>query len=290
VLADAIDALRCPHCSGTLTLDDGSVRCASGHVFDVARQGYVNLLPGNARTGSADTAAMVRARADFLGAGHFAAVSDALADAAAAALAGPDAPAGAVVDVGAGTGHHLAAVLDRLPERRGIALDISKHALRAAARAHPRAAAVGCDAWGGLPLRDGAAAVALSVFAPRDPAELARVVAPGGALVVATPEPGHLAEAVAALGMLTVPERKRERVAGQLDGAFAPAAGVSVRASLELDRTALGQIVAMGPSARHLEPAEIDRRVAALGEPFTVTLAVAVAAYRRRGEALRGRP
>lgn len=283
MLADALADLRCPFCGGGLALGEGAVvRCAAGHSFDVARQGYLNLLPGNARTGSADTAAMVRARSGFLADGHFAPLSDALAGAAAAALAGPRAPAGAVVEIGAGTGHHLAAVLDRLPDRRGIALDISKHALRAAARAHPRAVAVGCDAWGGLPLADGAAALALSVFAPRDPAELARVVVPGGALVVATPEPGHLAEAVAAVGMLSVPERKRERVAGQLDGAFEPVGQSAVRATLELDAAALGQLVAMGPSARHLDGTEIDRRVAALGEPFTVTVAVAVATYRRR--------
>ena len=56
------------------------------------------------------------------------------------------------MDVGAGTGHHLAAVLDALPDARGIAIDASPAALRRAARAHERAAAVGADAWKPLPL------------------------------------------------------------------------------------------------------------------------------------------
>jgi 23S rRNA (guanine745-N1)-methyltransferase len=65
----------------------------------------------------------------------------------ATALAG-DGP-GLVVDVGAGTGHHLAAVLDALTAHHGVALDVAKAAARRAARAHPRAAAVVCDVWRG---------------------------------------------------------------------------------------------------------------------------------------------
>jgi len=74
----------------------------------------------------------------------FAPIAAALADAAAASVAGRS--SGCVVDVGAGTGYYLAAVLARLPGHAGVALDLSKHALRVAARAHRRIGAVGCDA------------------------------------------------------------------------------------------------------------------------------------------------
>jgi 23S rRNA (guanine745-N1)-methyltransferase len=273
VLADAIDLLRCPHCGGRLELVEGAARCEAGHSFDVARQGYLNLLPGNARTGSADTAAMVQARAAFLGAGHYAPI--------AAAVAGAAVGGDRVVDLGAGTGYYLAAVLERLPGARGLALDISKHALRVAARAHPRIAAVGCDAWAGLPLGDAVADVAVNVFAPRDPAELARVLAPGGTLVVATPNPGHLGELVAAVGMLTVPERKRERLAGKLGTLFEPVSETAVQRELMLGHDDLAALVAMGPSARHLSADQIAERVAALADPLAVTLSVTVASYRR---------
>lgn len=279
MLADAIDMLRCPHCGGGLELGEGSARCAAGHSFDVARQGYLNLLPGNARTGSADTAAMVRARVDFLAAGHYAPIATAVADAAAGA------GAGAVIDVGAGTGYYLAAVLERLPGARGLALDISKHALRVAARAHPRSGAAGCDAWAGLPVGDGAAELAINVFAPRDPAELARVLAPGGALVVVTPNPGHLGELVAAVGMLTVQERKRERLAGKLGALFEPAAETAVEHELVLGHGDVAALVAMGPSARHLSGPEVERKIATLADPLPVTLSVTVATYRRTAAA-----
>jgi len=276
VLPDVIDLLRCPHCGGGLELGDGAARCAEGHSFDVARQGYLNLLPGDARTGTADTAAMVRARVEFLAGGHYAPIAEAVA-----AAARVDLGKGCAIDLGAGTGYYLAAVLDQLPSTQGLALDVSKHALRVAARAHPRIGAVGCDAWAGLPVRDATAALAINVFAPRDPAELARVLAPGGSLVVVTPNRGHLAELVAAVGMLTVQERKRERLEGKLGTLFEPAGETAVERELVLGHADLAALVAMGPSARHLDEQQVAERVAALPDPLSVTLSVTVATYRR---------
>jgi 23S rRNA (guanine745-N1)-methyltransferase len=277
VLADVIDLLCCPHCGGGLELGEGTARCADGHSFDVARQGYLNLLPGDARTGSADTAAMVRARVEFLAGGHYAPVAEAVADAATTTEAGE----GLAIDLGAGTGYYLAELLERLPAASGLALDVSKHALRVAARAHPRIGAVGCDAWAGLPVRDAVAALAINVFAPRDPAELARVLVPGGSLVVVTPNRAHLAELVSAVGMLTVQERKRERLAGKLGTLFEPVAETAVERELVLGHGDLTALVAMGPSARHLDERQVDERVAALPDPLPVTLSVTVATYRR---------
>jgi 23S rRNA (guanine745-N1)-methyltransferase len=282
LLADVIDLLRCPHCAGDLELGERTASCVAGHSFDVARQGYLNLLPGDARTGTADTGAMVRARTDFLAGGHYAPVAAAVADAALAAGAS-EAGAARAIDLGAGTGYYLAALLDCLPEARGLALDVSKHALRVAARAHPRIGAVGCDAWAGLPVRDAAAALVVNVFAPRDPAELARVLTPGGALIVVTPNPGHLGELVSAVGMLTVQERKRERLTGKLGALFEPVAETVVERELILGHGDLAALVAMGPSARHLSEHQVGERVAALADPLAVTLSVTVATYRRAG-------
>src|SRR4051812_49904109 len=104
---------------------------------------------------------MVQARAAFLSSGAFDPLGEAVA--AAVAHAAGEAGPGAVVELGAGTGWYLAAAIDRLPARVGVAVDISKAALRRAARAHPRVAAVGADAWRAIPLRDGCAAVVLGV-------------------------------------------------------------------------------------------------------------------------------
>jgi 23S rRNA (guanine745-N1)-methyltransferase len=282
VLDDALDLLSCPHCAGALSRSVGSVTCANGHAFDVARSGYLSLLPGDAKLGSADTAEMVAARESFLGAGHFEPLAEAVAEEAERALGGQAErpPTGCVLDLGAGTGWYLARVLDRLPGRVGLALDLSKHALRRAARAHPRIAAVACDAWRPLPVRDDAAALVLSVFAPRNGPEIARVLRPSGALLVVTPTGRHLAELVEPLGLLTVDERKDERLAAALGAHLDLERRVEREWTLDLAAADVANAVAMGPSARHVTPA----RHMTPGEAASrtaVTASVAISTYRR---------
>ena len=249
---------------------DRALRCAVGHSFDVARQGYVSLLPAGAQTGTGDSAEMVAAREEFLAAGHFAPLAEVLAEEAAAS----DLPEGCVVELGAGTGYYLAAVLERLPGRRGLALDNSRYALRRAARAHPRIGAVGCDAWRELPVRDAVAALGLVVFSPRNGPELARVLAPGGALVVVTPGDRHLHQLVEPLGLLRVDEEKEARLAAELNPFFELVRRRDWEEALDLGAGEVERLVAMGPSARHVESLGAARAC-------EVTASVTVSVYRR---------
>lgn len=187
-----------------------------------------------------------------------------------------------MLDIGAGTGYYLAAVLDRLPGRAGLALDASKFAARRAARAHPRIGAVTADAWRRLPVPDGAAALALNVFAPRNGAELWRVLRPGAGLLVITPGPGHLGELSGPLGLLAVDPRKEERLAAALGPWFDLAGRQPVAAALALDHPAVAAAVGMGPSARHVSPADLAARIALLPAAVRVTLSVNLWTFRRR--------
>jgi 23S rRNA (guanine745-N1)-methyltransferase len=272
-LAAALPSLRCPHCSRDLTFVGMLVRCDDGHSFDVARHGYLSLLPGDAQQATADTAAMVAARERFYAHGRL----EPLVEEVAMRLHEHAAPStGALVDVGAGTGALLARLLNRMPNQVGVAIDLSKHALRRAARAHPGVAAVGADAWRPLPLRDRAAAAVLSVCAPRNMPEFHRALRSDGLLLVAVPTAAHLAELVTALDLLTVDDRKDERLSRQLEGLFAPVARSAVRGSWDLGHDDVVAAVAMGPSARHVDPAALRRRAQSLPEPVTVTFAFSV--------------
>ncbi|MEV7329234.1 putative RNA methyltransferase [Micromonospora sp. NPDC093244] len=279
-----LDRLRCPVCGEPLAEATAgtarALRCPRRHSFDIARQGYVNLLAGRAPH-VGDTAEMVAARSDFLAAGHYDLISGALADAAAQAVPGLGAYP-LVVDAGAGTGRYLGAVLAALPDAVGLALDVSKPALRRAARAHPRAAAALADTWQRLPLADGSTAVLLNVFAPRNGPEFHRVLDPAGTLLVITPAADHLGELVDALDLLRVDPDKADRVAANLGGHFTPASSTVHRAELTLTRTEVATLVGMGPSAWHTDPHALAARMAALPEPVRVTVAVRLDAHRPR--------
>ena len=278
----ALALLRCPHCAAALVRDGAVVRCARGHTFDVARQGYLSLLAGTARVASGDTAAMVAAREAFLAGGAFDPLRDAvLAAVGRVASRGAGAGTGAIVDLGAGTGWYLAAALERLPERLGLALDVSKPALRRAARAHPRIAAVGADTWSALPLREECAAAVLGVFAPRNGPETARVLRPGGGLVVAAPTARHLQELVTPLGLVAVDKRKDERLAAQLEGPLRLEQRDEHEWAMRLDRDAVAALAGMGPSAFHTDERARSSRIAGLPEPVGVTASVTVSVYAR---------
>lgn len=281
MLSDVLPFLVCPNCRADLTFAGSVVRCAGSHSFDVARHGYVNLMPGTASGITGDTADMVDARTRFLASGHFKPVVRAVVAAAQRAMA--DRPPGCVVDIGAGGGHYLASVLDGLPGRIGVALDVSKPALRRAARAHVRAGAVGCDAWQGLPVRTGSAALALSIFAPRNPPEIHRVLGEAGTVIVVSPTSRHLVELVWKLGLLSVEPEKQERI----EGAMAPYCQLSSEDDWEftmsLSHEDIESVVAMGPSAWHTSRSTLRERVRMLDAPLPVTASVIVSSYRRRG-------
>jgi 23S rRNA (guanine745-N1)-methyltransferase len=300
VLEKLLDVLRCPVCAGSLRLAGPSLRCGHRHTFDVARQGYVNLLGGVVQTTAGDSAEMVRARAEFQAAGHFAPLARALAVAAGevvgdgepevgVAAAGDGLAGGAVgkatdgvvLDAGAGTGYYLAAILEELPAARGLALDVSKFAARQAARAHERIGAVVWDSWRPLPVHDAAVDVVLNVFAPRNGAEFRRILRPGGTALVVTPQQTHLAELGRIAGMLQVDPDKD----GRLERSLAPhldlEAQQEVVCLLTLPKVDVRRLVRMGPSGRHVEPDTLGAFLAEVDEPVRATAAVVVSRFRR---------
>lgn len=247
-LAAASGLLACPVCRAALTLTPAALRCPAGHAFDIARQGYANLS-GATEPANADTAAMLAARARILDAGLFEPLTDVLAE----LTSGTE----RLLEAGAGTAHHLRRCLGGEPGARGIAVDVSRAAARIAARTDERIAAVVADTWRGLPILDHCLDVVLVAFAPRNPAEFARVLRPGGRLVLATPEPGHLAAVRERHGLLDIPADKVERVGQGLAEFFEPVATHLVRRRLDLTADQVADVIAMGPNAFHGRPEQV---------------------------------
>ncbi|WP_433338994.1 methyltransferase domain-containing protein [Spirillospora sp. CA-294931] len=185
------------------------------------------------------------------------------------------------MDAGAGTGYYLSGVLDRVPGAVGLAMDISKHAARRAARAHPRAGAVVADLWRPLPVRTGAVDAIVNVFAPRNAPEFHRVLGRGGALLTLTPSVRHLGPLVEALGLISVDEHKDDRLEASLAGHFALESREGLDVEVALDHAEAATLVGMGPSAHHIPPDELRRRIEPLAEPLTVPLSFVLSTFRR---------
>jgi 23S rRNA (guanine745-N1)-methyltransferase len=244
-LAVARDLLACPVCREDLTLDDHRLACSGGHSFDVARSGYVNLANAP-EPASADTPDMLRARMRVLAGDLFAPLTG--------ALAGLTATRSVILDVGAGTGHHLAGCLRA--GGVGLAVDVSRSAARLAARAHPRIASVAADVWRGLPVRSGVIDAVLCVFAPRNLAEFRRVLRPDGRLIVVTPGERHLAGLRDAFGLLGIEPGKRQRLFAAATGLLSPAESLTVAHRRDCSAAEVSDLVAMGPNAFHGRLAE----------------------------------
>jgi 23S rRNA (guanine745-N1)-methyltransferase len=260
----ALAALRCPICRHPFTEQDRTLRCTSGHSFDLAKQGYVNLLG----SGAGDSKEMVAARAEFLAAGHYAPLARLVAGEAARELRRD----GLVVDAGTGTGYYLATALSRAPAATGLGMDTSTYALRRAARAG--IGAVVWDLWRPWPLVAGSADVILTIFAPRNPAECHRVLRPGGMLLVVTPSSSHLSELRRYVDMLAIEEDKLGRLDSSLSD-FILARRHDCEIELTLSDEDVARVIHMGPNAHHV------RRGFQVPPQVTVTAGFVVSVYRR---------
>lgn len=281
-------ALACPLDGAPLQRDGAAWRCAAGHSFDIARQGYINLLPvQNKRSRDpGDSKEMVAARHRFLDPGSdtdpcppgpyqplAAAVSHAL-------LAGLAPGAGArCLDAGCGEGYYLRQLAAAAGERHPLALlglDISKWAVMAAAKQDKRANwVVATNA--NLPVRTGTLDRVLCMFGFPVHAEFARVLQPGGELLLVDAGPDHLRE----LREIIYPALKPERPAPpRAPDGFAALATENVRYPLQLAGAAqITDLLAMTP---HLYRASAAGRArAAALSALTVTVDVRLARFRR---------
>ncbi|WP_160154213.1 23S rRNA (guanine(745)-N(1))-methyltransferase [Microbulbifer sp. ALW1] len=181
---------QCPHCKQSLELHNRSWRCASGHSFDCAKEGYVNLLPVQQKRSRepGDSAEMLNARRNFLEAGHY----QPLAEAIGALLANLGNSHAVLLDVGCGEGYYSRALQAYGWRQEQICgIDIAKAGVRLASKKQKAAHFAVASSYH-LPVADGSVDAILRVFAPGPVEELVRVLKPGGVLLDVSPGPEHL--------------------------------------------------------------------------------------------------
>lgn len=183
--------LVCPICGQSLAQNGGSLVCRNHHTYDIARQGYVNLLPVQQKHSLApgDTHEMLTARRNFLGEGHYAPIcADVLR-----ALGEIPGGLSAVVDIGCGEGYYTSEFYSRFPGARIIGADISKAAVKMAASRSKEISWITATA-SHLPIEDGSLDGITAMFSLVCEEEFARVLRPGGRVIEVTAGTEHLIE------------------------------------------------------------------------------------------------
>jgi 23S rRNA (guanine745-N1)-methyltransferase len=271
--------LRCPLCRSGFAAAAGSLVCRNGHSFDLAREGYVNLLSGRRRRAAVGGDGLVQLchRAEFLDAGHL----DAVGATVVAHLEDVGHVARHILDAGSGTGHHLARIAARLHGTvTGLGLDISRDAARLAARRWPTLAFSVTDLWGAWPMHDATVDLVLSIFAPKNFGAMGRVLRPDGWLALAYPGPEHLIELRDRFNLLRQNEESSGRYAGMTARFIGPPSVARLHRHAVLEPEMARAAILMGPNARHVDPAVLDIGTTPLGVTFDINLLLAARTVR----------
>jgi 23S rRNA (guanine745-N1)-methyltransferase len=211
--------------------------CAGGHSYDVARNGYVNLLqPQDRRSLAAgDSKSAVEARSRLFAAGAGRAIVSEIVR----RVATLDLLAGALVaDLGCGSGDALAALAAETAST-GVGIDLSTAAIQHAARRFPSLTWVVANADRRLPFLDHSVAFVMSVHGRRNASECARVLSPTGFLCVAVPARDDLIELRASVQGEGIERARGQALLAEHEPFFAMLEHFAVRERRTLDRTSL---------------------------------------------------
>jgi 23S rRNA (guanine745-N1)-methyltransferase len=300
--------LTCPFCQLPLSESGNIFVCANNHTFDIAREGYVNLLR---KKQLGDTKEMLVARRQFLEQGYYQPLSDQLNELIYAYLSSS---APRVLDAGCGEGYYLGCLQRFLVQKQPamqeiylspnnsagtdlscpplrtpghstdtinrylrqhlengslrssfIGVDTSKEAIKLAARRYHECCFVVANLKERLMFADGTLDILLNIFAPHNVEEFARVMVPGGLLVLVIPGPAHLLQLRRQLHLLNIEEQKQQHVMKQFAHSFKLLTTTTLRYTLHLDHTALTQLVMMTPNFWHLS-SEIRQAMVSIDE------------------------
>ena len=246
--------LRCPICAQALEQKERAYVCEKGHSFDMARQGYVNLLPVQNKHSAqpGDTKEQVSARRAFLEGDFYLPIVEALCD-----LAKKHGCTGPILDAGCGEGWYSSRLAQALAAEL-IGLDISKEAVRCAAGRYKNALWL-CATASHLPIKDASAGIVTSLFALTMPEEFHRVLRPDGAFIQVLAGEEHL------LGLKSIiyPEltRKPKQTTPEVSG-FVLIRSEKVEFTFTVEEEQVQNLFSMTPHVYRISKAGADRLAA----------------------------
>lgn len=280
--------LVCPKCKEELHRSERSHSCLNRHSYDISKEGYVNLLLSQKSIPEewGDSKPMLLARREILESGRFASLSNHLCDMVERLALSRYSKQGLhLLDVGCGEGFYLGEVIKRLEKdsaRDGgeisfFGTDISKDALKMAAKRYPAGTFFLSNVHEQIPIKDGSISIITVTFAPRNFEEFGRILSPDGICIVTIPSPDHLKELRSYVDLLEVEADKESKLASQAKG-FRLLESSATGASVELERSEMVKLLTMTPNFRHSSE---DEWAAQLPQRLRVTLSLKVNSFCR---------
>src|SRR6266487_2793595 len=253
--------LTCPICNATLEKTDNMLKCTNAHTFDIAKEGYINLLrkklPGDAKE-------MLAARRDFLERGYYRPLSDTLNELVRTYLVDPSALTN-ILDAGCGEGYYLGRLqkylTDQHQQAQYIGLDISKEAVRMAAKRYKQSCFIVANIKERLVFVDHSIHALLNIFSPRN-------------------APEYLLQLRSALHLLGIEEHKQQKVIDQFADHFDLVTSSALTYTAYFNHNEIVQAVMMTPNYWHLSD-ETRMQMEKLDE-MVISLSFACLTFRHR--------
>jgi 23S rRNA (guanine745-N1)-methyltransferase len=251
--------LICPVCCSDLKKIEHSYVCDSKHVFDISKEGYVNLLLSQKGVPklSGDTKLMVNARRRFLSKGYFEFLIAPLTQLACKAF-----PVECneniqhnILDVGSGDGYFIAALAEKVPTITNLSLncfglELSKDALKAAAAKHSFCQFFRANVHWQVPVRSQSVTLITGIFAPRNFTEYSRILTKRGMVIIVIPTSMHLYELREFFDLLQIDDDKEEKIVSAAKG-FKLVESLDITRRFEISTDDINDLLDMTPNHWH---------------------------------------
>ncbi len=242
---------KCPHCGLPLTVESRSYRCDNNHTYDIAREGYVNLLLSQHKKSRhpGDSKEMIRSRQRFLNKGYYQILADAVAQSTGRSQN--------LLDIGCGEGYYMEILRAAIPSLHLAGIDMSKTAVRLAAKRKMNAHLAVISAYA-LPFFDEVFDTAVSIFSPISPEETGRVLAENGRLIMVGPGEEHLRTLAEQIYERIVPHKGNYDLLDDA-AAFTLQSQQEIKQSIIVDGEDVHDLLMMTPYYWHTKPEQQEK-------------------------------
>ena len=247
-------AFACPICQENLTLVETSLKCNNRHSFDLAKFGYVNLVPQIKQSANYDKENFQN-RQQILEAGFYQAILEAVSD-----LLVSSETSTTVLDIGCGEGFYSRKLQERHPDKTFYAFDISKDSVQIASKSEPNWAVnwfVGDLAC--LPIKDASMDILLDIFSPANYGEFRRVLSKDGILIKVIPTKNHLKEIRQRVqDQLTNKDYSNQDIKNHFQEHFTILSNQTASLTKPITAEQLQALLSMTPLLFHIDQSKID--------------------------------